>query len=131
MRDMMYNSLSWPPGLRLAVFFYLPAFGVLLLVWLVAEVPLYVEYRVTTYRRLRGEEPLPEVVGDVAAMVALARPAARLAAMILLGLMVTVAFLSIAAYSANQDAGFLHSCQNVIDGWWRAVAHRANVPGYQ
>ncbi len=127
----MYNSLTWPPGLRLAVFFYLPAFGVLQLVWLVAEVPLYVEYRVTTYRRLRGEEPLPEAVGDIAAMVALARPAAGLAALILLGLTITVAFVSVVAYFAPADAGFLQSCQDVIDSWWRAVARRADVPGYR
>ncbi len=110
----------------MVVFYYVPAAVVLQLIGVVAEIPLYIEYRLTTVLRARRTVSAPAVVGEIAAAIAVARKATSKATKILVVLAAVVAGISIAA--ANGDgSGFLSSCARIIDGWWRSVSSRAGV----
>lgn len=126
MRDLMAAADTWPPGLALALFFYLPGLVVLHLLGLAADLLLYAEYRVTTYLRVDRNETAPPALCDAADFAATVRPALSLGSILLVGLAVMIALVSVVAHHAPANE-FLQSCQRLMDDWWRSVASRAGV----
>lgn len=126
MKDLMAAAATWPPGLALALFFYLPGLVVLHLLGLAADALLYAEYRVTTYLRVERNETAPPALCGAADFAATVRSAVSLGSILLIGLAVTLALVSAVAHHAP-DNEFLQSCQRLMDGWWRSVSSRAGV----
>ncbi len=127
MNQLIADTATWPAGPRLALFFFLPAAMVLQLLRLLADVPLYIEYHVTTVLRARLTTAAPPIVGDVAAAISTAGRTARDATKIVLILGLLVAVISIAVAN-GQDNRFLVSMGDLIDQFWNNVLRRAGIP---
>jgi hypothetical protein len=126
MRQLIAATVAWPSGARLALFFCLPAAIAVKAIGFLAEIPLYLEYRLTTTLRSHWGVPAPPAVGEIASAIAAARLAGRRAFWILLVAAVIVAWISDAA--AHQHGNhFLQVCGNLIDRGWLLVMHRAGI----
>jgi hypothetical protein len=126
MRQLMAATAAWPSGARLALFFCLPAVIAVNAIGFLAEIPLYLEYRLTTTLRSHWSVPAPPALGEIASAIAAARPAGRRASWILLVAAVLVAWISGAA-AHPQGNHFLQVCGNLIDHGWILVVHRAGI----
>jgi len=110
------------------VFFFLPAALVLQFLKLVAEVPLYIEYQITTVLRARWTVAAPPVIGDIAAVIAAAGRSTKHATRIVLLLALVLAMVSIAV-SNGQDNRFLVSIADLVNQFWSAVLRRTGATG--
>lgn len=130
MKQLIVDTATWPAGARLAVFFFVPTVVVLQLLRLLADLPLYLEYHVTTALRSRFGVAAPPIVGDIGAVIAAAGRTTRTATKIVLGLALVVAIVSIGgvnvAKSGDQNQA-LKSFSELIDHWWTTVSARAGV----
>jgi hypothetical protein len=126
MKQFIIDTASWPTGARLALFFYLPGILIVQVIGILAEIPLYLEYRLTTLLRTRHRIPAPDLLGSVAAGIASFRPAIRTATWTIVLLAVAVVTLSAMA-THDHHSQFLHSAENVINRWWHVVTTHAGV----
>jgi hypothetical protein len=126
MRQLINATAAWPSGARLALFFCLPAVIAVRAIGFLAEIPLYLEYRLTTTLRSHWGVPSPPALGEIASAIAATRPAGRRASWILIVAAVLLAWISGAA-AHQQGNHFLQVCGHLIDQGWLLVVHRAGI----
>ncbi len=123
--NLVVDTVFWPAGMRLLLFFVAPAVIMLQAARWLVEVPLYAEYRITTARRARGGTATSETFGQAASV--LARSSASMAssasALLVFGFVVAVLSWLGSALHGSQ----LHSITHTIDGWWSAYARHVGV----
>jgi hypothetical protein len=127
MKQLIAETATWPPGARLALFFFLPAAVALQVLRLLAEVPLYLEYQLTTTLRSYFKIATPPIVGDIGAAISAAGKTTGTATKIVIVFGLVVAAVSIAATN-TQDNQALVSLGEFIGRWWSSFSVRADLP---